>query len=32
MKKVKAMKYRYDKGVEGISDIMFCISAKGGGG
>lgn len=28
----KAIKYRYDKGVEGISDIMYCVTGKGGGG
>lgn len=32
MKHYLAMKYRYDKGIEGISEIMYCITTKGGGG
>ena len=26
------MKWRYDRGVEGISDIMYCVTGKMGGG
>lgn len=32
MKQYLTINYRYDKGIESISDIMFSILAKGGGG
>lgn len=32
MKQYLAIKYRYDKGIESISDVMYCVTGKSGGG
>lgn len=32
MKNYLAMKFRYDKGIEGVSEIMYCVTGKSGGG